>query len=105
MLKIQKLGARDSSDRQLSMKLLASLCLVVLFAPYAASHGSVLSPLPRNAVDNDLSPWTGAVPEPLPAVSAKNFAGTFCPVAGRDGKKSNILAQSCFWFSNGCAIG
>ena len=81
-----------------------------LLIPLVAGHGSVVRPLPRQAVDADQAPWaSGAVPEPVPRVSLPNEAGTWCPVAGasgaRLGKYSANLAQSCFWFSNGCAIG
>ena len=43
------------------------LCISTL-APLVAGHGDI----PRNAVDSNLSPWNGAVPNPVPAVSAKD---------------------------------
>ena len=52
------------------------LVLHLLLPMSVVAHGSVVRPLPRQAVDRDLSPWTGSVPEPLPAVSAPNLAGT-----------------------------
>ena len=62
------------------------LCLVIVVSvalvPLVTSHGSVVRPLPRQAVDRDLAPWTGLAPEPLPRVSAPNFTGTWCPIAG-----------------------
>jgi len=61
-------------------------------------HGAVVFPPPRNAVDNNIPPWSGEVPNPIPGVDA------WCPVA--DGSKlSGKNGQACFWFSNGCSIG
>ena len=75
------------------------LLILALVVPCVYSHGSVVRPLPRNAVDRDLHPWTGLAPEPLPPVSAANYAGTWCPIAGGpDGKqKVGTLGQACFW--------
>jgi hypothetical protein len=50
----------------------------------------------------DLAPWNGAVPSHPPSVESDTG---WCPVAGPDGKPSGQNGQSCFWFSNGCAIG
>merc|ERR1711934_285419 len=90
-----------------AMPVLIPFVVVSLLLPCVAGHGSVVRPLPRQAVDRDLAPWTGLAPEPLPAVSAPDFAGTWCPIAGGPGGKHKVgdLGQSCFWFSNGCAIG
>tara|TARA_B110000208_G_C11523994_1_gene341724 strand:- start:216 stop:617 length:402 start_codon:yes stop_codon:yes gene_type:complete len=65
-------------------------------------HGAVNNPRPRNAVDRDLSPWNGPVPAKAPSVESKTG---WCPVADKAGKVSGTNGQSCFWFSNGCAIG
>jgi hypothetical protein len=85
-----------------AMRLGAALALV----GSAAGHGAVVRPTPRNAVDKDLAPWNG----PVPCTSAGKCpsvetATGWCPVPGADGKVSGQNGQSCFWFSNGCAIG
>jgi hypothetical protein len=74
-----------------------------LLPALAYGHGAVNKPQPRNAVDQDLAPWNG----PFPAGGAPNVESKtgWCPVAGADGKPSGVNGQSCFWFSNGCAIG
>ena len=78
------------------------LIILIALPTLANSHGAVNQPTPRNAVDNDLAPWNGAVPSNPPAVESKTG---WCPVADKNGKISGINGQSCFWFSNGCAIG
>jgi len=65
-------------------------------------HGAVVNPPPRNAVDRNLKPWNGTVPVHPPSVESKTG---WCPVPGPDGKPSGQNGQSCFWFSNGCALG
>ena len=61
---------------------------------------------PRNAVDKDLAPWNGEVPchvqGKCPSVETETG---WCPVPDKDGKVSGQNGQSCFWFSNGCAVG
>lgn len=77
--------------------------LIYLILPtMVLSHGAVNNPTPRNAVDNDLAPWNGKVPTNPPSVESKTG---WCPVANKKGEISGINGQSCFWFSNGCAIG
>ena len=88
---------------------LQALFGVALLATAVLGHGSVVRPLPRQAVDIDQAPWSGgAVPEPVPRVSISPI-NPWCPVAGESGaglgKYASDLAQACFWFSNGCAIG
>jgi len=69
-------------------------------------HGAVVHPPPRNAVDKDLFPWNTKPPcgdvGGCPSVETKTG---WCPVPGADGKPSGQNGQSCFWFSNGCAVG
>jgi hypothetical protein len=77
-------------------------CLAASILGLAAGHGAVITPPPRNGVDRDLAPWNGNVPDPTPSVETKTG---WCPVPGADGKPSGQNGQSCFWFSNGCAIG
>ena len=91
-------------------KIKMSVKFVVLagIAAMVAGHGSVVRPLPRQSIDADTAPYNeSSVPEPLPPVSAGNLAGTWCPISGGPGRAEKVgdLAQSCFWFSNGCAPG
>jgi len=66
-------------------------------------HGSVVTPPPRQAIDRDLLPWRGPVPNPRPDVESKTG---WCPVPSPiDGTVSGRNGQACFWFSNGCAVG
>lgn len=69
---------------------------------FSKSHGAVTYPMPRNGVDRDLAPWSGAVPAHPPSVESKTG---WCPVPDRNGRPSGQNGQACFWFSNGCAIG
>lgn len=74
------------------------LVLFVLTITRVVGHGAVVFPPPRNAVDHDISPWNGPVPEPIPGVKA------WCPISNGS-TLSGVNGQSCFWFSNGCSIG
>jgi len=75
-------------------------------ATTVSGHGAVVFPPPRNAVDKDLAPWNGTVPcsvsKRCPSVET---ATGWCPVPNSDGKVTGQNGQSCFWFSNGCAVG
>lgn len=65
----------------------------------AAAHMSLILPPSRNAVDNILPPWSGGK-------FGKN--DTDPDKYGCDCYNSTSIcnvAQSCFWFSNGCSIG
>ena len=75
-----------------------TILILALAATTVHGHGAVVSPPPRNAVDRDLAPWNGPVPEHPPSVES---ATGWCPVPGKDGKPSGENGQSCFWFSNG----
>ena len=48
---------------------------------------------PRNAVDRDLKPWSGAVPAQPPNVESDTG---WCQVPGEDGKPSGRNGQACF---------
>ena len=114
------------------MKLL--LALVALTLEHVAAHSAITIPRSRNAIDSDLKPWGGAVPHPLPFepwcpmpsqamhlwASCPGWecgvgAGGLCDpansalrqaAAGIDDRNlTGANGQSCFWFSNGCAIG
>ncbi len=47
---------------------------------------------PRNAVDKDLHPWSGAVPANPPSV--ESMTG-WCPAVDENGKLSGQNGQSC----------
>merc|ERR1711973_211912 len=71
-----------------------------------SGHGAVVYPPPRNSIDHGEKPWSGEVPQQVPAVSdPKN--GVWCPVPshGGENKTTGENGQACFWFSNGCSIG
>lgn len=71
----------------------------------AFGHGAITYPPSRNAIDSDQMPWGGKVPTPVPFEP-------WCPMPSEDAVASDpgrnltgANGQSCFWFSNGCAIG
>ena len=71
------------------------LGLVALLVRRVASHGAVVFPPPRNAVDSDVMPWAGAVPRDPPGVES---ATGWCPAwSEREGKVTGQNGQSCFW--------
>jgi len=77
----------------------AIIPLLFIALKETTGHGAVVFPPPRNAVDNDIPPWSGQVPDPIPGVDA------WCPVSGKNNTLSGSNGQACFWFSNGCSIG
>jgi len=83
--------------------MLGRLMLAGVLLPFAAGHGAVTIPPPRQAIDEDLSPWNGSVPDLVPF----EFWCAF-PTAAAVGKDprnvSGANGQACFWFSNGCDI-
>jgi len=87
------------------MFLLLLIVLISLTLPQAHGHGAVVNPFPRNGLEGNISPWTGSVPSPMPAVSDPRN-GYWCPVGDPStGQLSAQNGQACFWFSNGCSIG
>ena len=86
---------------KMKVSLLSWLILVAIVGT-VWSHGAVVDPPPRNAIDHDIPPWSGGVPNPIPGVDA------WCPFASNltsDSTLSGSNGQACFWFSNGCSIG
>jgi len=72
--------------------------LLIFAISKVEGHAAVVYPSPRNAIDHDIPPWSGKVPNPIPGVES------WCPFAnGTSLTGSN--GQACFWFSNGCSIG
>ena len=60
-----------------------------------SGHGAVVYPPPRNAVDSDILPWSGPVPQHPPGVES---ATGWCPAwSEREGKISGQNGQACFW--------
>jgi len=90
-----------------AMKALLVGCLLVFacLLREANSHGAVVWPKPRNSLEGNIEPWSGAVPDPVPAVSNPN-EGYWCPTGQLEtGGLSGENGQACYWFSNGCSIG
>jgi hypothetical protein len=93
--------------------------------PLATPHSSLISPMPRNAIDRHMSPWRqtgqGAVPWGPGTVpgSPPGGAKPHCPhpVPTSDdgggcwgctcvnGTQPCDVGQTCVWFSQGCSIG
>lgn len=78
---------------------------LVLVSAAVFGHGAITYPPPRNAIDSNEMPWGGKVPTPVPFEP-------WCPMPSADASSSDpgrnltgANGQSCFWFSNGCAIG
>ena len=89
-----------------SLKMFQLLTISLFLGPIheALGHGAVVYPPPRNNIDFDIAPWSGDVPNPVPAVDDQK-TGYWCPVPGHTGQLSGKNAQACYWFSNGCSIG
>ena len=70
------------------------------------SHGSMVEPAPRNAVEKNDPFWAG--PGPAPSAWSHHVDTPICPVSasigGLEGNLSLRQGQSCFWFSHGCTI-
>jgi hypothetical protein len=84
----------------------AAVAVCLILAGVVPQHGAMTRPRPRNAVDGDVPPWSGAVP--TTKLGGLPFTG-WCPFP--DANSSHPLnltganGQACFWFSNGCGIG
>ena len=87
----------------------AALLLLAIGAiallPRASSHGSLIVPPPRNAIDRLLPMWANGKHTPSsPSAPGDPTIEPFgCDCV--NGSKPCESAQSCFWFSNGCTIG
>jgi len=69
-------------------------------------HGAVTSPVPRNGVDRNLAPWNGTAPcKGVSGCPSVETMTGWCPAPNGEGKVTGFNGQSCFWFSNGCAVG
>ena len=82
------------------MKIVTVATMLWFVAPLAVhGHGSVVHPPPRQAIDRDLKPWSGAMPKVFPNVESKTG---LCPVPGSaDGKPSGQNGQACFCADSG----
>jgi hypothetical protein len=86
--------------------LLVVMSLAMQQWPEAMSHSSLIIPPPRNAVDKVLAPWRdGGFGGSLKYGSPPDNFGCTCVNATAQGAVPCEVAQSCFWFSNGCSIG
>ena len=88
-------GCVGASFARLDRIAIASLLLLLTIISEVSSHGAVVDPPPRNAIDNDIPPWSGNVPNPIPGVDA------WCPVAldsTLESTLSGMNGQACFWF-------
>ena len=96
-------------EAKTQQKMVAGLAVGLLLAalsPRAASHSSLLFPPSRNAVDRDLAPWrNGGFGVNVSAGVPPDNYGCDCVNATRHGAVACEVAQSCFYFSNGCSIG
>ena len=75
--------------------------LTFIFLPLG--HGSVSIPQPRQAIDGDVAPWNGTVPQAIPFMfwcatpDSSEHISDPRNVTGSNG-------QACFFFNNGCDI-
>ena len=72
------------------------LCSCLLL--HAAGHGSMLMPLPRNAIDATDPRWSGGKHPMTGGIEPYNCRCT-------NGTSLCENGQACFWFSNGCTPG
>jgi len=95
------------------------LCVAAVALSQAEAHMSLVLPPSRNAVDRVLPPWQNGkwwpyepnCSDPIPGWNPQIPSG--CVPNGTDGWGCNCangtepcdVAQSCFWFSQGCTIG
>jgi hypothetical protein len=77
----------------------ATLALVLVASVDA--HGAVTIPPPRQALDADLAPWSGAVPSPIPFGEGSDGSQFWCasPSASAAGGPSALRFRT----SAGCA--
>jgi len=64
-----------------------------------SGHGSLVNPVPRNALEKSL-PWGDRAPH-QPCSCANSTAGT----ASASHKEGCDNAQACYWYQQGCSIG
>jgi len=72
---------------------------LILQVTSVSSHGALVNPLSRNAVDKFL-PWEDRAPA-QPCICANTTAGS----ATGPGTQGCDNAQSCYWYQQGCSIG
>ena len=86
------------------MKLAAllSLCSCLLLLGPAAGHGAIIYPMPRNAIDRDVYPWSAGVDNAtgqFPNTGHWKYMPFGCDCS--NGTEPCRTGQSCFWFSHG----
>jgi len=100
---------------------LFALALLSVDLPLAYSHGAIVFPPSRNAVEGQLDPWAKGVPYPVIFNSTPSSDHPtpnypqWCPIADPKANDhtvpydgvglSGTNGQACYWFSNGCSIG
>merc|ERR1712048_565830 len=78
-----------------SMMMRVVMMMFAVAAVGVMGHGAMRMPLPRNNVD-----WQG----PEQGKATYPVDGFACP-SPNGTELSGVMGQSCYWFSNGCAIG
>ena len=80
-------------------KIIHIVLLTFLFTQHVESHGSLIMPPTRNAIDSELPAWSKGKHPNTGWIEPYNCR---C-VNGTDAECNS--GQSCFWFSQGCTIG
>ena len=88
----QLISANDDVSPIAAVVLLSSMPIAFL-ATFCLGHGSLVDPLPRNAVDRSL-PRALRTPEHPCSCANASDPGAACDVG-----------QSCYWYQQGCTIG
>eukprot|EP00039_Didymoeca_costata_P003836 m.69995 g.69995 ORF g.69995 m.69995 type:complete len:366 (-) comp12098_c0_seq1:106-1203(-) len=87
------------------VRMLAALVAVLVVSPCVNGHGFVIYPPSRNSVDRDLPLFQDGkfpLPNGKPGCTQEtSVCGCWCT----NGTSPCEVAQSCFWFSQGCTIG
>lgn len=113
-------GTRNTHPISARMRAALCVCSTLLLGQVAA-HGSLLSPMPRNAVDRDLPPYrggqfgNGSCAHPGQAPPAGLPPNQWGPPNGHggscwgcncvNGTEPCEAAQTCVWFTEGTSIG
>jgi hypothetical protein len=81
-----------------ALALLLLAAVLCAFPSDVESHGSMVMPAPRNAIDSQLPAWSGGKHPMTGSIQPYN-----CRCA--NGTDECNSGQACFWFSQGCSIG
>ncbi len=94
----QPAAAARWPDDAVMRGLAATTVLAVAYLPVAASHGSMIMPPPRNAIDVETPAWSDAKHPKTGVIEPYDCSCT-------NGTDPCNNGQACFWFSQGCSIG